>query len=132
MMSGISQTLDKIHIQEISNFEFYRSPEVVFDTMGFGYSSKDYKQRTVRYTHWLSGLFRESIQMVADGLGVKLDSIAEKSNTELAKKRIKVAAGELQKGTVAGQHWEWAGMVNNEKRIVHETVWRMHESVGAK
>jgi hypothetical protein len=61
-----------------------------------------------------------------------LDSIVETASTELTKRPIKVAAGELHKGTVAGQHWEWAGMVNNKKLIVHETVWRMHESVGKK
>jgi hypothetical protein len=132
MMSGISAQLDKIHIQEISNFEFYASPEIVFDMMGFGRTPKQFKQQAARYNHWLSGLFRESIQMVADGLGLKLDAIKETSRTELTKLSIKVAAGELQKGTVAGQHWEWAGMVGTKKVIVHETVWRMHESIGQK
>jgi hypothetical protein len=132
MMSGISQQLDKIHIQEISNFEFYASPEIVFDMMGFGRTPKQFKQQATRYNSWLSGLFRESIQMVADGLGLKLDSIRESSATELTRQAIHVAAGTLQKGTVAGQHWEWAGMVGKKKVIVHETVWRMHESVGDK
>jgi hypothetical protein len=132
MMSGISQRIDKIHVQEITNFEFYASPEIVFDMMGFGLTPKQYKQHAARYTHWLSGLFRESIQMVADGLDLKLDNIAEVSRKELAKETIDVAAGSLSKGTVAGQHWEWAGMVGKKKVIVHETVWRMHDSVGNK
>ena len=132
MMSGISQQMDKIHIQEISNFEFYDSPEIVFDMMGFGRTPKQFKQQASRYNSWLSGLFRESIQMVADGLGVKLDSIRERSTTEQTRDAISVAAGTLQKNTVAGQHWEWAGMVGKKKVIVHETVWRMHESVGDK
>ncbi len=51
---------------------------------------------------------------------------------ELAQKDIKVAAGTLQKGSVAGQRWEWAGIVNKKKIIVHETVWRMHDTVGDK
>jgi len=129
-MSGISQRLDKIHVQEISNFEFYASPEIVFDMMGFGRTPQQFKQQAARYQHWLSGLFKESIQMVADGLGVTLDTITEKSKNELAKQAIEVAAGTLQKGTVAGQHWEWAGVVNNKKIIIHETVWRMHDSIG--
>jgi hypothetical protein len=131
-MSGISQRLDQIHVQEISNFEFYASPEIVFDMMGFGRTPKQFKQEAARYQHWLSGLFKESIQMVADGLGLKLDKITETSKNELTQKAIEVAAGTLDKGTVAGQHWEWAGVVNNKKRIIHETVWRMHDSVGDK
>ena len=70
--------------------------------------------------------------MVADGLDLKLDSISEYSKVELAPKDIKVAAGILPKGAVAGQRWEWAGIVNNKKIIIHETVWRMHDSVGEK
>ena len=70
--------------------------------------------------------------MVADGLGVQLDSIKESASTELTRQALDVAAGTLQKGTVAGQHWEWAGMVGRKKVIVHETVWRMHDSVGEK
>jgi hypothetical protein len=130
VMSGLSQRLDKIHVQEISNFEYYASPEIVFDMMGFGRTPKQFKQQAARYKQWLSGLFKESIQMVADGMGLKLDVITEKSKNELAIQTLEVAAGILQKGTVAGQHWEWAGMVNNKKVIVHETVWRMHDSVG--
>ena len=132
LMSGISQRIDQIHVREISNFEFYASPEIVFDMMGFGRTPKQFKQQASRYTHWLSGLFKESIQMVADGLDLKLDNIKETSKMELTKQPIKVAAGELQKGTVAGQHWEWAGVVKNRKIIVHETVWRMHDSIGDK
>jgi hypothetical protein len=132
MMSGISRSINKIHIREISNFEYYNSPEIVFDMMGFGRTPKQFKQHASRYTHWLSGLFRESIQMVADGLDLKLDDIAESSKNALAKQSINVAAGTLDKGTIAGQHWEWAGMVGKKKVIVHETVWRMHDTVGEK
>jgi hypothetical protein len=132
MMSGIAQRIDQIHVQEITNFEFYPSPAVIFDMMGFGLTPKQYKQKASRYTHWLSGLFFESIAMVADGLDLKLDTISEQSKVELAKKTIKVAAGTLDKGTIAGQRWEWAGRVNGKKRIIHETVWRMHDSVGDK
>ncbi len=47
--------------------------------------------------------------MVADGLDLKLDTITEQTKVELAQRDIKVAAGTLQKGSVAGQRWEWAG-----------------------
>ena len=35
----------------------------------------------------------------------------------------------MKEGTIAGQHWEWAGVKDGRKLIVHETVWRMHSSV---
>ncbi len=129
-MTSLSNRIDQVYVQEISNFEYYPSPEVMFDMMNFGKTPAEFRKATARYSNWLTGLFRENIQMVADGLGVKLDKITDKTTRELAKKNLKTAAGTVKKGTVAGQRWEWAGMVGRKKVIVHETVWRMHESVG--
>ena len=128
-MSSLSHRIDQIYVQEISNFQYYPSPEIMFDMMGFGKTPAQFKKDAARYMNWLTGLFRENIQMVADGLGLKLDRIADKTTRVLATRNLKTAAGTVKKGTVAGQHWEWAGMVGRKKLIVHETVWRMHDSV---
>jgi 4-hydroxy-tetrahydrodipicolinate reductase len=128
-MTALSKRVDKIHVREISNFQHYPSPEIMFDMMGFGKTPAQFKKDAERYSFWLSGLFRENIQMIADALGVKLDDIAESTVRELAPTDLETAAGLVKKGTVAGQHWEWAGVAGGEKIIVHETVWRMHESV---
>ncbi|MCP4465442.1 MAG: dihydrodipicolinate reductase, partial [Halieaceae bacterium] len=130
VMSGLCQRLDQIYVQEITNFEFYPSPSVIFDMMGFGCSPEDFDNHAGRYTNWLNGLFRESIQMVADGLELELDSISVHSEFAVSTRAMKIAAGDVASGTVAGQRWEWAGVVNGEKRIVHETVWRLHEGIG--
>lgn len=130
VMSGICARLDLVYVQEITNFEFYPSPEVIFDMMGFGLAPEAFEQHASRYTHWLTGLFRESIQMVADGLGLVLDEITELAEFELCTADLEVAAGLIAAGTIAGQRWEWAGIVGGEKKIVHETVWRTHDSIG--
>jgi hypothetical protein len=129
-MSALSGRIDQILVQEISNFEHYPSPQIVLDTMGFGLSPARFRQRSARYAAWLTGLFRESIQMVADGIGLKLDSIDTRCNRELATREFHIAAGRIPKGSVAGQRWEWAGRAQGKKVIVHETVWRVHDSIG--
>jgi hypothetical protein len=129
-MSALSGRVDQIVVQEVSNFETYPSAHIVCDTMGFGLSPARFEQQSARYSAWLTGLFRESIQMVADGIGLKLDSIETQFSSVLAPKEFQVAAGRIPKGSIAGQRWEWAGMKNGEKRIVHETIWRVHDSVG--
>ena len=129
-MSALSGRIDQIVIQEISNFETYPSPQIIFDTMGFGLSPMRFKQQSARYAAWLTGLFRESIQMVADGIGMNLDSINTRFNRALAPRELQIAAGLIPKGSIAGQRWEWAGMVKGKKRIVHETIWRVHDSIG--
>lgn len=129
LMSSLSRRIDAIVVREISNFQFYPSPKIMFQAMGFGQTPEVFAKTGERRRSWLNGLFRESIQMVADGIGLQLDDISEEMATELAPADLDTAAGTVKQGTVAGQHWEWAGVRNGDKRIVHETVWRMHESV---
>jgi hypothetical protein len=129
LMSSLSRRIDVIVVREITNFQFYPSPQIMFEAMGFGQTPEAFTKTGERRRHWLNGLFRESIQMVADGIGLQLDDIAEEMATELAPADLDTAAGTVEQGTVAGQHWEWAGMCNGDKRIIHETVWRMHDSV---
>ena len=128
-MSSLSSRIDQIYVREITNFEFYPSPEIMFDMMGFGKTEAEFEKAGERYRYWLSHLFRENIQMIADGLGAELDEITETTTRAYAEKELHPAAGPVRQGTVAGQHWEWAGVRDGKKRIVHETVWRMHSSV---
>lgn len=128
-MSSLSSRIDQVYVREITNFEFYPSPEIMFGMMGFGKTDAEFAQAIERYEYWLTNLFRENIQMIADGLGVKLDTITDSRELAYATADLQPAAGTVREGTIAGQHWEWAGISNGKKVIVHETVWRMHRSV---
>lgn len=128
-MSSLSRRIDQVYVREITNFEFYPSPEIMFGMMGFGKTEAEFQQDVARYSSWLTGLFRENILLIADGLGVTLDEITDTTTRAYAEAPLTPAAGPVAAGTVAGQHWEWAGMKDGRKLIVHETVWRMHASV---
>jgi len=128
-MTALSGRVDQIIVQEISDFSAYPSHEIVCDTMGFGLKPTQFKDSSERYADWLTGLFQESIQMVADGIGLRLDSIDTTFKKALAPRDFNVAAGAIGKGTVAAQRWEWSGKVGRKKRIVHETIWRVHGSM---
>jgi len=129
IMSGLSRRIEQVYVREITNFEFYPSPEIMFGMMGFGKTDEAFERDVARYKHWLTGLFRENIQMIADGLGIELDSISDQTTRAYAPSDLVVAAGTVEKDTVAGQHWEWAGIKDGRKVIVHETVWRMHKTI---
>jgi hypothetical protein len=128
-ISGICERIDHIHVQEVSCFDGYPSPEIMFDSMGFNATPDEYKEKVRKQKKWLDGLFSESVQMVADGLDMGVTEVVSTLETELAKEDLKVAAGTVRKGTVAGQHWRWSGMANGEEVIAHETVWRIHPEV---
>ena len=128
-MSTLSSRIDQVYVREITNFEFYPSPEIMFDMMGFGRTEEEFARTADRHHYWLTQLFRENIQLIADGLGVELDEIVDSTERSHATQDLDTAAGVVPAGTIAGQHWEWAGVRDGNKVIVHETVWRMHSSV---
>ena len=97
--------------------------------MGFGSTLEAFERSGARRRKWLNGLFAESIQLVADGIGLELDGIDDEMTIETAATDLETASGTVRAGTVAGQRWQWSGRVGREQRIVHETVWRMHQSV---
>ncbi|MFN3233280.1 MAG: dihydrodipicolinate reductase [Alphaproteobacteria bacterium] len=127
-MSSLSNKIDQVAVREISNFQHGEAPVIMFDIMGFGKTRAQFKKDSGRHARWLTELFSESIQMVADGLGVKLDRISTKTTLSLATRNLKTGSGTIKKGTVAAQRWEWAGWVGRKKVITHETIWRMHEA----
>jgi 2,4-diaminopentanoate dehydrogenase len=128
-MSSLSKSIERIHIREISNFDIYPSPEVMFDIMGFGKTDEEFNKDAERFKFWISGLFKELIQMIADGLEVELDEITEELTLSYAENDLEPAAGTVKAGTIAGQLWQWAGVIEGEKRIIHESVWRMFNTV---
>jgi hypothetical protein len=128
-MSALSKRIERVYVKEISNFEYYPSPEIMFDMMGFGKTPAQFRRHVGRYSNWLNGLFVESIRLVADGLGIALDQVRSRTTRALAPQDLTTAAGVVRSGTVAGQRWLWSGEAAGRKLIVHETVWRMHASV---
>ncbi len=128
-MTALSGRIERIHVLEISNFQYYPSPEIMFESMGFGSPEAVFREQGQRRADWLDGLFRESIMLLADGVGLRLEDVTRDMQLALAPEPLETAAGMVAAGTVAGQHWRWAGVAGGADRIVHETVWRMHESV---
>lgn len=128
-MSSLCERVDHVHVLEVSCFEGYGSPEIMFESMGFNSTPEEYKVKGARQKKWLDGLFAESVQMVADGMGLGVTEVVSSLDIELADKDMKVAAGTVRKGTVAGQHWRWSGMAEGKEVVAHETVWRIHRDV---
>ena len=129
VLSSMSRRIDRVYVTEISNFAYYPAPDIMMGMMRFGQTTEQFEASAGRLKHWLGGLFRESVMMVAHGLGAELDEIVETYELALADTSFTVAAGTIEAGRVAGQHWKWSGMKDGRERVVHETVWRMHHSV---
>ena len=125
-MSGLSLRVDRVAVQEISNFQHYPSPEIMFEMMNFGRTPAEFEARSARHRAWLDGLFTEAVQMVVDGLGAEIDGIESELTTWVAERDLATAAGIVAAGTVAGQRWLWRAVREGEPFVEQETVWRMH------
>jgi 2,4-diaminopentanoate dehydrogenase len=129
VLSAMSRRIERVHVTEISNFAYYPAPDIMLGMMRMGQTREQFEASAGRLKHWLGGLFRESVMMVADGLGAPLDDIVETYELALAEETFTVAAGTIEAGRVAGQHWKWVGLRGGRERVVHETIWRMGHEV---
>lgn len=127
-MSALSLRVDRIAVQEISNFQHYPSPEIMFEMMNFGRTPEEFAARAARHRHWLDGLFTEAVTMVAVGLGAegRIEQVRSEMETWVADADLETAAGTVSAGTVAGQRWRWSAVVDGRPLVEQETVWRMH------
>ena len=97
-LSALSRRIDRIHVTEITSFAYYPAPEILMGMMRMGQTPDEFERTSARLKHWLGGLFRESVMIVADGLGAALDDIVETSEIALAQQSLKVAAGTIEEG----------------------------------
>ncbi len=123
-LSSMSARIDRVYALESSVFDFYPSPKVVLEMMQFGADPKDFKGLNGKYGSWLSGLFIESIHMIADGLMVRLEEIKSSVDFELAEQPVDIAAGSIEAGTIVAQRWKWEGIVEGVSFIILEVIYR--------
>lgn len=130
--ASMSARIDRITVVESSEFSRYPSPDVILGMMELGAHPDRFGGRDSTYGRWLSGLFAESILLVADTLGVPLARIDTELEWELAETGFDIAAGRIEAGTVAAQRWRWTGVAaaTGEPFVVQEAVYRASPVVG--
>ncbi len=73
----------------------------------------------------MSTIFYESMDMIAAGLGFELDGYEHHHEFATATRDIPVHAGLIKQGHVAGQHFEYIGLVGGRPVIEFQTYWKM-------
>ena len=125
-MSGMSEEISEVRVTESSEFSYYPSEEIVFDTMLMGKSLEQYEQESVRYENWISGLFSEAIYLIADGIGSNIINIEKSIDIITSKKDVEIAAGIVKEGKISGQRRKWVGHCDNNVQIIQEAIWRAY------
>ncbi|MBV8161931.1 MAG: diacylglycerol kinase [Acidimicrobiia bacterium] len=127
VMSGVAERIDSIRIMEILNYNTYLQPEVLFETMGFGQPM--HHTPLLLLPGVLTSAWGPVVEVLAAGLGAKVDEVRETYDRVPAEETYDTAVGTVEKGSVAGLRFEVQGVVGGEPRIVVEHVTRMHDDV---
>ena len=126
-LSSLSERIDSVRSQEIFNYATYDQPQTLFDVMGFG--KPEGTPVPLFMPGALSMAWGASVRMVADALAVELDGIEQWHEVALAERSFEISCGRVEKGTVAGIHFEVRGMVKGHARIVVEHVTRLRDDI---
>lgn len=124
VVSGFSERIDSIRIQENLDYSTYMQPEVLFDTMGFG--------RPLDHTPLLlvpgalGFAWGGPLHMIAAGLGEEIEEIREVTERFPAPHDFDTAVGPIRAGTMAALRFEVQGWIRGRAAIVIEHVTRMH------
>ncbi|MEV0378373.1 dihydrodipicolinate reductase [Nonomuraea sp. NPDC050643] len=123
-LTGLSNRVDHVYVRESSDFRGHPSRRVVVDLVGFTRPEKDYIASVRPYRTFQRSIFAESVQLVADALGVRLDEIEEQDEYELSTEEYEIVAGRVRKGTVCASRWVFSGLVRERPFMTVEVVYK--------
>ena len=126
-ITGISERIEQVRCMEILNYATYDQGMVLFDIMGFGRAMDEVPLLLtpgVLTTAWGS-----VVHQIAAGLGTSLDSVEEWYERLPAPESFDIAAGVVEKGTVAALRFEVRGLRDGVPIVVLEHVTRLRDDL---
>ena len=124
MVTGLSRAITSVTAEEYSDIRTYGAKEVVGELMLFGKTPEEAKASPM--LNLLGGGFFQSIDMVADAIGLELDE-EKRSIHEMAVATAPIDSpiGPIQPGRVAAQRFTWQGLVRGEPVVSAAVNWFM-------
>jgi hypothetical protein len=124
VLSAFSREITHVKCEEFSDCRSYGAIDVLQHIMLFGKPEEEAKQSMM--LNLLSGGFSQSIRMVADALGFRLDSeISTRHDIGLATANIDVPFGTIEPGQLAAQRFTWQGCVDGTPVVTAAVNWFM-------
>jgi hypothetical protein len=122
-LATLTNRIRSVRTQEIFGYADYPVAFTLFEVFGFG------KPPGHRCIMELPGVQTSAwgppVRMVADRLGATLDGIRETYEKRVTERRLEVAAGVIEAGTVGAVRFETIGAIGGRDAIVIEHVNRM-------
>ena len=120
VLTSLQRRLDNLTIDEFADLSQRDSPQLLFDIMGFGADPATFDRRRSAF---IADSFAPSLHLVADALGVRLDSIEHDGEAATAPHDVQIAAGLLPAGSVAAQRMTVSGMRDGRALLRFRATW---------
>ena len=122
-LATMSDRIRSVRTQEIFGYESYPVAFTMFEVFGFGRPLEH--QCLMELPGVQASAWGPPVRMVADQLGVELDEIRETYDKRVTDRRLDVAAGTIEAGSVGAVRFETIGVVDGRDAIVIEHINRM-------
>ena len=123
---AVCKEVRHVRMMEIVNYATWDNPFTMFEIMGFG---KDDESQSLLLAPGSTALaWGPVVQLVADAIGLHVDTIEERHEVLRADAAFDIASGRIEKGTISGMRFEIAGLVDGRERVVVEHVTRLRDA----
>ena len=122
-LSGMCRSIDRVTLQERADWSFYESTTITFDNMRFGRPPDEVTEEASDFLRFNSGIFKEEVALIADGLAAGIDEITTEVDLVVAEHDHDIFGITLAAGTVAGQRWHWRGRRDGTTLVEIDALW---------
>ncbi len=122
-LSGMCRSIERVSLQERADWSFYESTNITFDNMRFGRPADEVTEEASDFLAFNSGIFKEEVALIADGLGAGIDEITTEVDLVLATRDHDIFGITLAAGTVSGQRWHWRGLRQGRTMVEIDALW---------
>ena len=120
VLTSIQRRVDRIAIHEYADVSDRDSPDMLFNLMGFGHPAAEFPPERFGYGAYSFG---PSMRLVADAIGLQLDSVTATGEVAVTPEKLTIAAGTLDAGTVAGLRMTVTGTHKGQPLMTFTASW---------
>jgi 2,4-diaminopentanoate dehydrogenase len=124
-LTRLMSRVDRIHITEV--IDHLANPSKWIQYMGFGRTPEDVRANPGRPTD-AHLIFSQSMHMLVEGLGKKIENVTAEVKLSTAKKDIPYGTDVIKAGTVAGQEYIWTAWADGAPLVVFHSCWKMGDA----
>jgi 4-hydroxy-tetrahydrodipicolinate reductase len=118
---SLQRHVESIAIEEFANMSQRNSPHMIFELMGFGRSPDRFNAKG-REAHLLQS-FSPSLGALAAAAGRPVDAWSSTGEYAVAKRTVRIAAGELKSGTIAAMRTRIVGRSGGDEVVSLTPTW---------